>query len=639
MGNVFDFELNADENATKALAEIEARIKQLNPLLGSTREALRFGGSETVENTGALSNNLRNMSRFAQDNVQNIGSMIPPLKNFGELFSKYSGMASKMGLFGGIGGVVGGMTAGYKTLREMGKEATTRSTRAKNAGMSIEDFTRMSGAMHISTGASMDETDQSVESLYPVLQNALTNRNSAIKAELNKIGVEIAKNKNGNADVYQTMKNLAAQWNNIVPETQDTLRKHLGLDDNTLSFLRDGGQKKEGKLKIEELLNKSDKSGLTQNAEENQKLTDFDSEMNEASARFSGMWNRTKIDTATWLLDKGAEAEKKLAWQTIKDIRMRESDTADNFYHGNKEKDIRKWAVSDKDFLSQLTFMEEFHLLRGKPDKNLQKKLDDRYGESWEKQKKAHEAKEVAKQIPVAQKIEAPDYPNPLNLKGAALLESMSDYFAMLEKKYGHEPGLLHGVAMTESSGDPSKIGPMTYTGEQAMGMFQFMPDTAKEQGLSRRDTLDPYKSADASARYLSWLRTKTGSTDGMLAAYNGGIGRLERRGSIRNMPPETRNYIPKVKKYMKAGAAIAEKNAKKSPTTSQPQQPFPSLYGQKKESGYEEVAANIAKVVREAIGDKPFLVEIALVDNKTGERQKFQEKTTGKVTTSMRYP
>ncbi|MDE9590341.1 hypothetical protein KKJ23_22590, partial [Xenorhabdus bovienii] len=69
-------------------------------------------------------------------------------------------------------------------------------------------------------------------------------------------------------------------------------------------------------------------------------------------------------------------------------------------------------------------------------------------------------------------------------------------------------------------------------------------------------------------------------------------------------------------------------------------EQQLSSLYSQKKESEYEEViAANIAKAVRDAIGDKPFQVEIALVDNKTGERQKFQEKTTGRVTTSMQYP
>ncbi|OTA13998.1 putative transglycosylase signal peptide protein [Xenorhabdus vietnamensis] len=315
---------------------------------------------------------------------------------------------------------------------------------------------------------------------------------------------------------------------------------------------------------------------------------------------------------------------------------MRESDTADNFYHGNKEKDIVKRAIRDKEFISQLTFMEEFRLLREKPDENLQKKLNDRYGESWEKQKKAHEAKAIAKQIPVAQKIEAPIYPNPYQThgkSGTALLESMSDHFATLEKKYGLDPGLLHGVAMTESAGNPNAMGKPTKSG-QAKGMFQFMPGTAAEWGLKGSDVFDPYKSAEAAAKMLgSLLKTHNGNLNKALASYNWGIGNVQKEG-MGNMPTETRNYIPRVRKNMESGAAIAEKNINRQ------EQPFPSLYGQKKESEYEEViAANIAKAVREAIGDKPFLVEIALVDNKTGERQRFQEKTTGKITTSMKYP
>ncbi|WP_244922772.1 hypothetical protein [Xenorhabdus cabanillasii] len=111
------------------------------------------------------------------------------------------------------------------------------------------------------------------------------------------------------------------------------------------------------------------------------------------------------------------------------------------------------------------------------------------------------------------------------------------------------------------------------------------------------------------------------------MAAYNGGIGKLQENG-MANMPRETRNYVPLVKQHMIDGAAITENSRNRQ----EQQFPFPSLYGQKKESEYEEViAANIAKAVRDAIGNKPFLVEIALVDNKTGERQRFQEKPQGK--------
>ncbi|PHM60619.1 putative transglycosylase signal peptide protein [Xenorhabdus stockiae] len=632
MGNVFDFELNADENATKALAEIEARIKQLNPLLGSTREALRFGGSETLETTGGLSNQLRDMSRYAQDNVQNIGDMIPPLKNFGELFTKYSGLTSKMGLFGGIGGVVGGMTAGYKTLREMGREANNLDTLSKNTAMSIEDTSKLTGAL-VQIGADADDAQQSVQNLFNVLNSAQRGENPSVLAELNNLNIPIHTTKDGSADTLPTLLEIAKKFPNMPSETQFRLSNKLGLTPDVLTLIREN--------KIQERLDKSVKNGQSRTTEENQKLTDFNTEANELGARVDGIWNRVKIGSATWFLDKSKATKASPQMQSVEEYKKREKDTADNFYHGNKENDIRQRALRDDEFKKQLTFKERLSLTVNKPDEGLQKKLDDKYSESWEKQKKAHEAKEVAKQIPVAQKVEAPDYPNPSKLKGAALLESMSDYFAMLEKKYGHESGLLHGVAMTESSGDPSKIGPMTYTGERAMGMFQFMPDTAKEQGLSRSDALDPYKSAEAAAKYLSLLRQKTGSTDGMLAAYNGGIGRLERRGSIRNMPPETRNYVPKVKKYMKAGAAIAEKNTnkKKPPQQEQQQQPLPSLYGQNKQvERDEEMGKRIAQAVREAIGDKTITVDINLFNDKTGERQKIQSNSAGKVTTSMKY-
>ncbi|WP_340620313.1 transglycosylase SLT domain-containing protein [Xenorhabdus siamensis] len=127
-----------------------------------------------------------------------------------------------------------------------------------------------------------------------------------------------------------------------------------------------------------------------------------------------------------------------------------------------------------------------------------------------------------------------PDYPKPYQTygnSGTALLESMSDYFAMLEKKYGHEPGLLYGVAMTESSGNPNAIGPMTKQG-RAKGAFQFVDSTAEEWGLKGNDVFDIRKSAEAAARYFSWLRQQTGSTDGMLAAYNGGIGKKRKKSN-----------------------------------------------------------------------------------------------------------
>nr|WP_276511100.1 transglycosylase SLT domain-containing protein [Xenorhabdus indica] len=114
-----------------------------------------------------------------------------------------------------------------------------------------------------------------------------------------------------------------------------------------------------------------------------------------------------------------------------------------------------------------------------------------------------------------------------------------------LEKKYDLPPGILYAIAMTESSGNRhlvSKVG--------AKGPFQFMPQTAAEYGLKGNDVFDWYKSGDAAARLVSNLSKEfNNDLDKMLAGYNWGSGRVRRQG-MKNIPKETREYIPKVKKY-----------------------------------------------------------------------------------------
>ncbi|MDE1494895.1 hypothetical protein KKJ25_08000 [Xenorhabdus bovienii] len=633
MANAFDFELNADENATKVLAEIEARLKGLQPVLNSTREGLRFGGSETLDNTGALGNKLRDMSQSAKDNVQNIGDMIPPLKNFGELFTKYSGMT---GLFGGVGGVIGGLTAGYKTLREMGREANTLDTLSKNTAMSIEDTSKLTGAL-VQIGADADDAAGSVQNLFNTLNAAQRGENLSARSELDKLKIPIHTTKEGSADTIPTLLEIAKVFPGLPSETQFRLANKLGLTPDVLTLIREN--------KIEKRLDQSVKNGQSRTAEENQKLTDFNTEANESAARFSGMWNRTKIDTATWLLDKGAEAEKKPAWQTIKDIRMRESDTADNFYHGNKEKDIRKWAYQDKEFTSQLTFMEEFRLLRGKPDKNLQKKLDDRYGESWEKQKKAHEAKTAANKIPALPKYEAPNYPNPLKSTGKPN-----------RAERNKNPGNLRAASNAIGRDGPDK--------KKSFVIFNSMHDglTAMsrqlmlygDRGINTLNTIipeyAPKKDKNDTRGYIENVSQWTGiDPNERLDLHDPAVverimkAMIQQESSMQFSPEDLQKAISASINEPKWAGLRANhhlQNQRLQYGSNGQELPFPSLYSQSKQAEYdEEMSKKIALAIKEAIGDKTITVDINLYDNKTGERQKFQSKTAGKVTTSMQYP
>lgn len=116
-------------------------------------------------------------------------------------------------------------------------------------------------------------------------------------------------------------------------------------------------------------------------------------------------------------------------------------------------------------------------------------------------------------------------------------------------------PGELVWLAEVESSFNPQARSPVG-----AAGLFQFMPATARQYGLSlapEDERLAPEKSARAAARYLKALHRRFGSWPLALAAYNAGEGRvgrlLKETGkndflAIRDrLPMETRMYVPKV--------------------------------------------------------------------------------------------
>ena len=113
-----------------------------------------------------------------------------------------------------------------------------------------------------------------------------------------------------------------------------------------------------------------------------------------------------------------------------------------------------------------------------------------------------------------------------------------------LESQYNLPSGLLSNVMNAESSGNPAAVSP-----KGATGLFQLMPDTARQYGV---DPKDPYESAEGAARLLSDLSKKyDGNTTKMLAAYNWGQGNVDRQG-LDKAPEETQNYVNKVLGNMK---------------------------------------------------------------------------------------
>jgi soluble lytic murein transglycosylase-like protein len=76
---------------------------------------------------------------------------------------------------------------------------------------------------------------------------------------------------------------------------------------------------------------------------------------------------------------------------------------------------------------------------------------------------------------------------------------------------------------------------------------MQLMPETARELGV--KNAYDPVENVGAGTRYLKMLLKRyDGNVPLSLAAYNWGVGNIERRPD--QMPAETRQYVDRVTNY-----------------------------------------------------------------------------------------
>ncbi len=106
-------------------------------------------------------------------------------------------------------------------------------------------------------------------------------------------------------------------------------------------------------------------------------------------------------------------------------------------------------------------------------------------------------------------------------------------------QRYRVDPGLIQAVIQAESGGNPLAV-----SRAGARGLMQLMPATAAELGVT--NPFDPTQNIMGGTSYLRRLLDRyRGDTKLALAAYNWGMGNLEKRPEA--MPKETKHYVAKV--------------------------------------------------------------------------------------------
>ncbi|UIM93037.1 phage tail tape measure protein [Yersinia ruckeri] len=422
MANAFDFELVANDQVTATIHRIDEAVKKLVPQLDKTRDGLQLGGNESVEGLDSINDKLQGMGQFAREGVQFIGDLVPPLKMVGEL----GGKALKFGGIAAAGGyVIHGLAKG---LGEAAGNAYQLDTAAKNAGMSVDNFSRISGAMQI-LGIDSDSARQSVEGLYKTFNDPLWARNDTTQALLVQNGIQIERLKNGTADVYKTLENVAKIFPKLAPQTQKTLADALGLDENLLSLMREGSQYKE-------LLAKADKFGLTVDPQTNAQLTELDRQLSEVSAAWDGLKQRASNKFYAAILSDGS----------VKDGIEGATDVVSNgvdsislshllgFNRGDEANQLRR-GYNDPEFYKSLNEWDKVGLDYGMMTDGFRSKYQEYYGPKDEKEKQES----------------ATSINTPYMLPGDGQQQAR---LTQLESKYNLPPTILDRVYQAESGGE-----------------------------------------------------------------------------------------------------------------------------------------------------------------------------------------
>lgn len=636
MANSFDFEIHADDQVSAAIQRIDDVVTRLNPLLETTSDNLKLGGQDSLDGLDSLSDRLSKLSTFARDNVQFIGDMVPPLKMVGELGDKL-GVALKFGAAGAVAyGVGKGIAFMAGSLQDASQSAYELDVAAKNAGMRVDDFSRLSGAMQI-LGVDAASANKSVEGLYATFNDALQGRNNETLAVLTQIGVQIVRNKDGTADVLKTMERLAQVIPKLSPEKQKTVVDSIGLDAAGLALLREG-------LRLKTLLAKSDKFGLTVDPQLNSDLTGLNRVLNELGASYEGLKQRTKNNIFEWLLSDGSVKD---GLEGITDIFSNGLDSISLGHavglNSGKESEQLRWGYNNPKFYDSLGELDKVGLDYGYMTDGFR----DKY-QAWQKPNEAVNQLQSDLQAASEPVESVINYGqpgnnaiglrnnNPGNLRAAPNSTGKNGGFSTFASPQDGLAALSRQLQLYGDRGNNTLNGIIhTYAPRSENKTQSYIDAVSKNTGFNPSDRLNLQSPEVLEKLIPAIIKHENGtqpfSRDDILQGINDSV-TDDRWSGLRdrhNLLDQRQSGLFDPIETQGKEVPLAKQQSDSSAET--------SLFSQHEQGG--EDIARISDAMSKAIEENKFQLEVTLVNPLTGERRKVQTDGGGRVSLSMQYP
>jgi hypothetical protein len=361
MANSFDFELKANDDASAAILRIEEVVKNLNPLLDKTRDALALGGQDSRDNLDDLGSRFDVLAKNARSGVQFIGDLVPPLKMVG-------------GLTLGLGGAAAVVNVVKNNLTNFANTGYRIDTIAKNVNMTADAFQELTGAM-IENGSAREAAEGSVGDLFEKANDAAHGRNDGFLALLKQRGVGISLTKDGLADVGKLVNDLNRSMQSLPAGQQALFANKLGLTPELLSYLRNTTSE------VQRLKDQARRDGLIFSDKDLQNALAFKQQLNQIGAAYDGML----LKGQAWL---GQSEMLAADVDQIKQVMTHGLDGTAigsilTFNRGGKQADIIRKAKSDDKFKDTLSLDEKLDLKLSYASKGLIKKLNSYYKPVW----------------------------------------------------------------------------------------------------------------------------------------------------------------------------------------------------------------------------------------------------------------